>query len=305
MTVVGGSLRGGVELGDTTSADFCRLPDPATLFERRSTRFVALSVDHPAAPYLRFLSGVAAAQQAAVGVTTGFAAPDPLHLDRCREHGMPPLRHLVPQKGVTWRPTLDALLGTLATAEMPENARLALLELSNGDDETLTELASAALDGEPEMERLPETLFVFAAVQVEMVKLAALLDPLALVPVGEGACPACGSPPVASLVVGWPKAQGSRYLCCSLCATAWNYVRIKCSGCGSTKGISYLGIEGHDEVAKGESCESCKGYLKLFQQQKDPLADPVADDVATLGLDLLLREAGWLRLGHNMFLLGS
>jgi FdhE protein len=303
--VVGGAIRTGVELGDTTNPDFCRLPDPATVFERRSGRFAALSVDHPAAPYLRFLSGVAAAQHAAVAATMGLAAPEPVHLARCREHGMPPLRQLALQEGVPWRPTLDALLGSLVAAEMPESVRVTLQGLRDSSDETLAELALAALEGEPEAERLPETLFVFAALQVEMVKLAALLDPLMLVPVGEGACPACGSPPVASLVVGWPKAQGSRYLCCSLCATAWNYVRIKCSGCGSTKGIAYLGIEGRDEVAKGETCESCKGYLKLFQQQKDPLVDPVADDVATLGLDLLLREAGWLRLGHNMFLLGS
>ena len=35
-----------------------------------------------------------------------------------------------------------------------------------------------------------------------------------------------------------------------------------------------------------------------------PLADPVADDVATLGLDLLLRDEGWRRLGVNAFLTG-
>jgi FdhE protein len=196
-------------------------------------------------------------------------------------------------------------LACLPAADMPESTRSAVRRLASADDDTLAELGLAALEGEPLAELWGETLFVFAALQVELVKLAALLEGSDLTPIGDGACPACGSPPVASLVVGWPKAQGARYLCCSLCATAWNYVRIKCAGCGSTKGIGYLGIESRDEVTKGETCEGCKGYLKLFQQQKDPLVDPVADDVATLGLDLLLREAGWLRLGHNMFLLGS
>lgn len=164
----------------------------------------------------------------------------------------------------------------------------------------------------PDYFRLPDpaTLFGrragrFAALQVELGRLASLLDPGGLVPVGEGIWPACGAPPVASLVVGWPGAQGARYLVGSLRAAAWNHVRIKCAGCASTKGIAYYGIEGRDEVARGETCEACRGYLKHFQQQKDSLVDPVADDVATLGLDLLLREAGRHRLGRNLFLLGT
>ena len=34
--------------------------------------------------------------------------------------------------------------------------------------------------------------------------------------------------------------QGLRYLVCSLCATQWHMVRIKCSHCESTAGIGYL-----------------------------------------------------------------
>ena len=60
-----------------------------------------------------------------------------------------------------------------------------------------------------------------------------------LVPVGDGVCPACGGPPVASVIVGWQGADGTRFCTCSLCATQWNLVRIKCVLCGSTKGIAY------------------------------------------------------------------
>ena len=55
---------------------------------------------------------------------------------------------------------------------------------------------------------------------------------------------------------------------------------------------------------KAETCESCRGYVKIMHQHKDPALDPVADDVATLGLDLLVREAGYRRGGVNPFLLG-
>jgi FdhE protein len=40
-------------------------------------------------------------------------------------------------------------------------------------------------------------------------------------------------------------------------------------------------------------------------QDKDPLVDPVADDLATLPLDLLVDEAGYERSGPNLFLLGG
>ena len=39
-------------------------------------------------------------------------------------------------------------------------------------------------------------MFVAAALQVHFARLAAQLDANALVPVGEGACPACGGPPI-------------------------------------------------------------------------------------------------------------
>ena len=66
----------------------------------------------------------------------------------------------------------------------------------------------------------------------------------ALVPVGDGVCPACGGAPVASVVVGWQGAHGTRFCACSLCATQWHEVRIKCVLCGSTKGIAYQELDG-------------------------------------------------------------
>jgi FdhE protein len=40
----------------------------------------------------------------------------------------------------------------------------------------------------------------------------------------------------------------------------------------------------------------------VFQQHKVTVTEPHADDLATLGLDLKLREAGWRRIGGNLLL---
>lgn len=44
--------------------------------------------------------------------------------------------------------------------------------------------------------------------------------------------------------------------------------------------------------------------MKIFLQYVDPALDPFADEVVTLGLDLLAREAGYRRGAVNPFLPG-
>jgi FdhE protein len=81
-------------------------------------------------------------------------------------------------------------------------------------------------------------------------------------------------------------------------------VRIKCTLCGSTKGITYHGIDGDPGAIKTETCDACHRYVKILHQQKDPAIEPLADDVASLGLDLLMRGTVFSRGGVNPFLLG-
>jgi FdhE protein len=52
-----------------------------------------------------------------------------------------------------------------------------------------------------------------------------------------------------------------------------------------------------------ENCPECQTYLKIVHQDKDPLADPVADDLASLTLDLLMDEADYARSGINWYLI--
>lgn len=154
------------------------------------------------------------------------------------------------------------------------------------------------------VEELAAHVLMASALQVHFARLAQRLDKDGLVPVGDGACPACGAPPAASAVVGWPAAPGARYCSCSLCGTLWNYVRSRCTICGSTEKIAFQEVEGTGGEIKAETCGSCNSYVKVVYQQKNAALDPVADDVASLGLDLLVRELGFRRGGFNPFLLG-
>jgi FdhE protein len=199
---------------------------------------------------------------------------------------------------------MDRLLALCATIDMPDAARMALARLAGVDPLLRAAMARAALDDAPAFEALGEHVFIAAALQVHFARLAAGLDAARLVPVGEGACPACGAPPVGSMVVGWPGAHGTRFCACALCGTLWSHVRIRCTLCGSTKGIGYEEVDGGGGAIKAETCAACRSYVKILHQHKDPALDPVADDVATLGLDLLMRDSGYRRGAVNPFLVG-
>jgi FdhE protein len=146
-----------------------------------------------------------------------------------------------------------------------------------------------------------------AALQVAWTALASRLgaDDVAELE-GAGVCPTCGTLPVASVVRTDPQAYGYRYLHCALCNTEWNLVRVKCAACDSTEGISYRELQGdavkQPGAVRAETCDACKSYLKIAYQEKGG-EDPVADDLATLALDILVDEAGYARAGPNLLLM--
>ena len=111
--------------------------------------------------------------------------------------------------------------------------------------------------------------------------------------------------PVASLVRLGVAVNNLRYLHCSLCNTEWNVPRATCTACGSDKSLAQHQIEGGNGAMRAETCDDCKSYLKIAYQEKDPRIDPVADDLATLALDLLVDEAGYGRSGPNLLLVNA
>ena len=54
---------------------------------------------------------------------------------------------------------------------------------------------------------------------------------------------------------------------------------------------------------QAETCDDCGHYLKIMHTDRDPFVEPVADDLASLTLDLLVSETGYQRHGVNLMLL--
>ncbi len=303
MSSIGAPRHDPIPIGEVAEPPFVRLPDPSTLFATRAERFRTLAEGHPLGGYLRFLGGVSSIQHR---VQEGLGEPEMPADDAralAREHGMPPLDRARFTADAAFDATLDRMFSLAAALDMPSEARAVLARASGADAGRRAAMVLAVLDDAIPVEALADHVFVAAASQVHFARQATRLDAKSLVPVGDGACPSCGGPPVASLVVGWAGAHNSRFCVCSLCATQWNYVRIKCTLCGSTKGISYQHVES-DKMVRAETCDSCHGYVKILQQIQNPALDPVADDVVSLALDLLVRELGYRRGAVNPFMLG-
>jgi FdhE protein len=155
---------------------------------------------------------------------------------------------------------------------------------------------------------------VMAALQVHGAATAASFTADRVAPLDvPGLCPLCGSQPVASFVYAQSPFQGYRYLHCALCSAEWHMVRVQCTGCGASgKSIAYqssmiVANEENDGSAaeapvRAETCEQCHGYRKILYQEKDTGVEPVADDLASLNLDLLLGQSGYHRLSGNPLL---
>jgi FdhE protein len=304
MAEAGGAGREPGVIGEVVAPPFVKLPDPAKIFVSRATRFRALAAASALGPYLQFLGGLSDIQH---DIQDGLAAidgPSAEQRARAREFGLPPLDRHRFAPDTTFDETLRRLVARADALAMPEPARHALARLAAFDEAARALLVRGVLDDAVPADALAEHLFVAAALQVHFSRLAATLESAALGPVGTGACPACGGAPVASLIVGWPSASGARYCACSVCQTLWNNVRAACVVCGSTDGISYQEIEGGEGTIKAESCGKCGCYVKVMHQHKDAALDPVADDVASLGLDLMLRETGARRGAVNPLLIG-
>ena len=291
-------------IGDVSTPPFAVLPDPLALFTNRARRLRELSAVSEMASYLDFVAGIVEAQAAILPGLPEPERPDAEALARAREFEMPPLDRSRFALDEAVETTLDALFDAVRAVPKPETAANALGRVSRADAIARAEMVSNVLGHAIPVEALAEHVYVAAALQVHFARLASRLDVSQLVAVGDGLCPVCGGPPVASLIVEWPTAHGSRFCACALCGTLWNYVRIRCTSCGSTKGIGYQEIEGGSGTIKAETCDECRTYVKVLHQHKDTGIEPVADDVASLALDLLMREGPYRRAAFNPFLLG-
>lgn len=284
---------------------FLHLPERHALFHDRAARLRSLAQGHTMGEFLLFVAHLCDAQQAALDDFPNVPLPPPEQIGLCREHGMPPLSVQSWVRDPAWQDALARIVAQVETYANPV-AKESLVRLRTMDPAYLEAYASAILAGRFESIDLAIAPFVAAALQVYWAHMANALGANAF---GRSdvanLCPVCASPPVSSIVRIGGDEQGLRYLSCSVCQTQWHMVRVKCSNCESTKGIGYYSIEGSSGAVKAESCDECGTYLKIKYMEKDPNVDPVADDLATMVLDLLMDQGGKLRSGPNLFLVSA
>ncbi len=274
------------------------LPTAAAMFADRALRFRQLARDHPMGPFLGLMAAVSEAQSAVVA-QHGAAAVSPDALAASREHGMPPLDAAAHPRDGRWIDDLHAVVGALPPEALPSSLRSALRSAPGPELEALADRLLGGASTDDDAAAVP---FVGAALQVYYARLAATLA------VGDvdrcdvpTLCPVCASRPVASVVRIGAERAGRRYLVCGLCGSEWNLPRITCSYCAEDKGLQYFGAEGEgrrgNPAWRAEACDECRTYLKIFYQEKDPQLEPLADDLASLALDVLLDERGFARSG--------
>lgn len=289
-------------IGQVSDPPFAVLPDPETLFAERARRLRVYADVSPLKPYLDFVAGIADAQGAVLSALPPVQAPP--EAARAAEHAMPPLDRAGLTLDAPLSATLDALFDRAKTLPMPDEARKGLEEAMAADAETHLAMVRGVLARAIPPEALAAHIFVAAALQVHFARLAQTLEVKKLVKVGDGLCPACGDGALASLVVDWPNAHGSRFCSCGTCGTLWHYTRIHCCSCGDNSGIGYQEVDGSPGTIKAETCDKCQRYTKVMYQNKDGTIEPFADDIGTLALDLMMREGPYARAPFNPFLLG-
>jgi len=280
---------------------FLFLPDKDT-FARRSERLRFLSKNHSFGDYLDFLAILAEAQQNALNKFPALSLPDAEEQARCREQGTPLLDARSWSRNPEWRRGFTLILEQMSKADLPSAARAVVTGLTQANEAALEDMADAILAGDMAAVSPQELPFVAAALQVYWVHMASSLKEDALDRLEQGGlCPVCGSYPSVGIVRSGGHEQGLRYLSCSLCSSQWHMVRVKCSICESTHGIDYHILEGSNGAVRAESCEDCNSYLKLLYLGKDPQMEAIADDLATLTLDMLMDKEGKTRGGPNLF----
>ena len=253
--------------------------------------------------YLRFVARLARAQQERLDGDLATHLPAADTLAQCHEYAMPPLAPAGLPRPDGWH-AMARELARAVQPSLPEAGQAALQRILDKPDAWLDKQAGRLFEAETMHLDAAATPVIGAALQVYWTHLARQLDSAQVArPEHANLCPVCGSHPVSSVVRIGGAESGLRYLHCALCGSEWHVVRAKCSNCDNTRGIASFHLEGESPVVRAESCPECRTYLKTIHQDKDPLADPVADDLASLTLDLLMDETGHAKSGINWYLI--
>ena len=325
--------RGEIESLSHTSFARLRLPQSDEVFVARAARLLDLAqgkvagipVNATMSGYLSLMREVVVAQ-ADIMLTLSEAEltmPDQASLNLSLQHAMPPLSASAARAPV-WRDILTRLLGKLdMVAVLNQELAAVITSLRELNDPELEQLADAIIAQRQNGLNPAQAPFVAAALQVVWTYQASRLQEQQVPMLGTGIlCPVCGSHPVASVIRIGGQSQGYRYLVCGLCASEWHMVRVKCSCCEQNGKIAYQALDIADgtetpvtttmvpvnrandprKFARAETCDDCACYTKIFNQEHDYHVEPLADDLASLTLDILVSEAGYARGSINPLL---
>lgn len=299
-------------------AERLKFADTASVFADRAIRLRQLAAGHSMRDFLVFMADVVQAQHKVLGQARTLALPTQEQVDAAAGAGVALLGQDRWPLGPAWQADLDALLEALLATQANGPVQTVLQALTQTTSDWRQQQAQTLLAGGVDGLDMAAAPLLGAALQVHYTRLVAQTraaypgSAFGLVDDGRH-CPCCGSEPVASVRRLGAEDGGTRYLHCALCESEWHMVRIKCSHCESTKGIHYEELERTGDApgptvtaAKGavraECCDECGRYLKIMAMDKDPQVDPVADDLATVALDLLVSEDSFQRHGANLLL---
>ncbi|MGV3346489.1 formate dehydrogenase accessory protein FdhE [Enterobacteriaceae bacterium LUAb1] len=277
-------------------------PRLKNLYNRRAVRLRQLAEKNPLGDYLRFAAAIASAQEV-------ILYDHPLTMDlrprlvESLAKGVPPLDiHSLPRSD-HWQQLLHSLIAELKP-EMSGQALAVLETLEKTSSPAREAMADTLFNGDFSRINSDQSPFIWAALAVYWAQMASLIPGKAQAEYGEQRqfCPVCGSAPVSSIIHMAPQHSGLRYLHCNLCESEWHVVRSKCTNCEQTRDLHYWSLESEHSPVKAESCGDCGSYLKALYQEKDPMVEAVADDLASLVLDARMEQEGFSRSSLNPFL---
>jgi FdhE protein len=279
------------------------VPSPKHLFAERASRLEYLAKDGELKGWLEFCAMLAKAQSEVIDKVSVASVDDSLITGSLKNH-IPPLSISTWKVNEEWSTVYQKFTEQLATNKLPQKATESIAAFSKLSPDDQAKQVIAFLNADEASVRPEYAPFIGAALQLIWTKRAEQLAAYTEFYKGESSlCPVCGSHPIASVVRTGDR-DANRFMACSLCASEWYGPRARCTNCETPIEVSILG-ESQEDSVQGECCDECHGYLKLMLQSKDPMMEVMADDLATIGLDIALSNEGFQRTGRNMYFLSG
>ena len=269
--------------------------NPKNLYQRRAKRLRDLAQNHPLSDYLLFAADIVESQLSTL-------EKNPLPPQQFEQlNDIEPLNAKTFKRNHIWREYLTEILDEIKP-KANEQVAATIEFLEKASSAELEEMANKLLAQEFNLVSSDKAVFIWAALSLYWLQAAQQIPHNSRVENAENLhhCPVCGSLPVTSIVqIG--TSQGLRYLHCNLCESEWNLVRAQCTNCNSHDKLEMWSLDEELALVRAETCGSCESYLKIMFQEKDPHVEPVADDLASIFLDIEMEEKGFARSGLNPF----